>query len=333
MRITIPLAFSFLISPAISLGNSPAASQESVSQYVAQAERLAAGDLKPLLRLCEPAPDSRISQDAVDDLVKRMIERPAPEPTAVLDNLYYIGSAWVSAWALSTTEGIILIDALNNDDEARALIDGGMKKIGLDPGEIKYVIITHAHGDHYGGVNYLKRKYDPSIIASNTDWMQLEGQLEYNSKYWGAAPEFNAEKDLKASDGDVISLGDESLEIHVTAGHTLGTISPVFSARYNNEAHKILLWGGTAFNFGKDIERLQSYIDATTRMVDLAKQQKIDVMISNHPGYDDTLSKMDKLKHNATENPFIIGNDAVVRSLLIMNNCARAQRDRFIMEE
>ena len=93
-------------------------------------------------------------------------------------------------------------------------------------------------------------------------------------------------------DGDVITLGDPQVTLYVTPGHTAGTISPVFDVKSGGVPHRAMLWGGTAFNFGKDIPRLDSYIDATARMMRLADEQKIDVMLSNHACYDGTPEKL-----------------------------------------
>src|SRR5262245_65944591 len=69
------------------------------------------------------------------------------EPAKVFDNLYFVGGRIHSSWALTTRDGIILFDTIYpyNSEE---LIVGGMKKLGLDPRSIKYVLISHAHGDH-----------------------------------------------------------------------------------------------------------------------------------------------------------------------------------------
>ena len=76
------------------------------------------------------------------------------EPVQVFDQLYFVGQTEYSVWALKTSAGIILIDAIFDysvDDE----VAGGLKKLGLDPAQIKYVIISHGHSDHSGGAKYL----------------------------------------------------------------------------------------------------------------------------------------------------------------------------------
>jgi metallo-beta-lactamase class B len=118
----------------------------------------------------------------------------------------------------------------------------------------------------------------------------------------------------------------------VTPGHTLGTISPVFDVRHAGQAHKAMIWGGTSFNFGRDMGRLDSYIAQTERMRQLAAQWGIDVPLSNHPGFDGTVAK---LKVRATDakgaNPFISGQPVVDRAMRVLNTCARAQKSRFLL--
>ena len=196
----------------------------------------------------------------------------------VFDNLYFVGGDWVSAWLVKTSEGLILIDALNNAEEAAALIEGGMVKLGLDPRQIKYIVVTHGHGDHYGGARYLVDKYRPRVIASEADWNMMHGQLEFDSAAWDRPPA----RDMAVRDGDKVTLGDTTLTFQVTTGHTLGTLSPTFDVRAGGRTYHALLWGGTSFNFGKDFSRLRSYSANTQRMRALTARMPIDVFLSNH---------------------------------------------------
>src|SRR5882762_6089511 len=76
------------------------------------------------------------------------------EPVKVFDNLYFVGMTEYSSWALTTSQGIILIDAIY-DYSVEDEIVGGLKKLGLNPADVKYVLVSHAHGDHYGGAKYM----------------------------------------------------------------------------------------------------------------------------------------------------------------------------------
>lgn len=306
----------------------PAATPETVAAHVASAKQLAGSDLGYLMRLCEPQPADRATPSAaMDDGLRKLIARPAPPATQVFDNLYFVGGDWVSAWVLKTSEGLILIDALNNAQEAQALIEGGMQKVGLDPRQIKYIVVTHGHGDHYGGSTYLVDKYHPHVIASEADWNMMHGTLEFNSAAWGPPPA----RDIAVRDGQKLTLGDTTMTFYVTTGHTLGTLSPAFDVRSGGRTHHALLWGGTSFNFGNDFSRLRSYVANTERMRTLAAREPIDVLLSNHAGWDGSVAKIKTLRAAGAgaPNPFATGPQVVDRSLEIMGECARAQSDRF----
>lgn len=313
--------------------SSPAAqapTDATVAAHVAAARRAAGSDLGAMLTLCKPAPDARPQQAELDRSLTALINKPAPPPGKAFDNLYFVGADWVSAWAVKTSDGIILIDALNNQAEAAALIEGGMRRLGLDPAQIKYVLVTHGHGDHYGGAPYLAQKYRARVVMSEADWTMTETRLEFATPIWGAPPK----RDIAVKDGDRLTLGDTTLTLYVTPGHTAGTISPVFDVSEGGRRHRAMLWGGTGFNFGKDVPRLDSYIDATRRMGTLVSAQKVDVMLSNHSNFDGSQAKLAALRQQPAvqPNPFVMGTPMVERALTVMNECAQAQRDRFAMQ-
>ena len=76
------------------------------------------------------------------------------DPAKVFDNFYFIGGKVHSSWALKTSEGLIVFDTIYpyNSEE---LVIGGLQKLGLDPKDIKYLIISHAHQDHIGGAEMI----------------------------------------------------------------------------------------------------------------------------------------------------------------------------------
>ena len=313
---------------ALSWAQAQGDSASSVDAHIAKAGQLAGSDLTHLLPLCRPQPAERAKPStAMDEGLRKLIDKPAPPATQVFDNLYFVGADWVSAWVLKTSEGLILLDALNNTKEAAELIEGGMAKLGLDPNQIKYIVVTHGHGDHYGGAKYLQGKYKTHVVASDADWNMMGGELEFNSGAWDAPPA----RDISVKDGDKLTLGDTTLTFQVTSGHTLGTLSPTFAVRSGSQTWNAVLWGGTSFNFGKDFSRLKSYSANTIRMRTLAAQMPIDVFLSNHAGWDATIPKLNALRaaQPGTANPFVTGAKSVDRAFQVMDECARAQSARF----
>ncbi|MDQ7955996.1 MAG: MBL fold metallo-hydrolase [Rhodocyclaceae bacterium] len=305
-------------------------SEASIAAHVAAATRAAGSDLGEVLTLCKPVPTARPVQDeAADRGLRALIARPAPPPGRAFDNLYFVGGDWASAWAIDTPEGIILIDALNNQVEATALIEGGMRKLGLDPARIRYIVVSHGHGDHYGGAPYLAQKYGARVVMSDIDWTMMETRLEFATPIWGAPPK----RDISVKDGDKLTLGGTSLTLYVTPGHTWGTLSPVFDVTWQGKKHRVLLWGGTGFNFGADIPRMESYGRSTQRMAQVVRAEGIDVMLSNHSRVDGSQGKLARLREagGTGPNPFVVGEPTVERTLTVMNECSLAQRDRFAL--
>ena len=305
------------------------ATQGTVDQFVGQARQIAGTDLNFLMPVCNPQPAVRAAPSAaMDEGLAKLINQPAPAPGQAFDNLYYVGATWVSAWVLKTSEGLILIDALNNTKEAADLIEGGMRRIGLDPAQIRYVLVTHGHGDHYGGAQMLADRYKARVVASEIDWKMMETGLEFDSRMWDRPPK----RDIAVHDGGTLTLGDTTIRFIITPGHTLGTISPVFDVRQGNKVHKAMIWGGTSFNFGRDMLRLDGYIAQTERMRKLAAEWGIDVPLSNHPAYDGTVAKLKARAANPNgPNPFVSGQPVVDRAMQVLNTCARVQRARFQM--
>ena len=87
------------------------------------------------------------------------------EPVKVFDNLYFFGQSEYAVWAITTSQGIIVLDTIF-DYSVEEEVAGGMKKLGLDPANIKYAVVTHAHPDHDGGARFLQEHYGTHVIMS-----------------------------------------------------------------------------------------------------------------------------------------------------------------------
>jgi len=318
------LAISLSLSPAHAQKADPAA----VAEHIAIATAAAKSDLLGPLALCKTATPT--PGPSFMDNYNAAVKDPPLEPMQVMDELYFLGSKWSTAWAIKTPEGIIIVDSMDNAKEGEDYIEGGLRKLGLNPAEIKYVIVSHAHGDHYGGAAYLKEKFNPRVVMSEIDWTALD--VAQKDPLFGSKlnPLFSKppKRDMAVNDGDTITLGGATVKLYVIPGHTLGTLATVFTVHDKGQPHRAVAWGGTAYNFGPLPDRLQLYSDTTVKYREILKKENADIFLSNHVGFDDSVRKMAALKERKAgePNPYVVGQDAVQRFLTILGECALATK-------
>jgi metallo-beta-lactamase class B len=129
-------------------------------------------------------------------------------------------------------------------------------------------------------------------------------------------------------------LGDTTVKIVATPGHTMGTISPVFTVYDDMTEHRVMLWGGSSFNFGNDkLDQLQTYIDSTRRAKLLAQNNKVDTLISNHALYDRAIDKLGLMHRNIDSgNLFVLGQQSVAETFDVIESCAEATLAKWKVE-
>jgi metallo-beta-lactamase class B len=238
------------------------------------------------------------------------------EPVKVFDNLYFVGEKEYSSWAVTTSEGIILLDTIwdySVEDE----IVGGLKKLGLDPAQIKYALVTHGHIDHVGGAKFLQDHFGTRIILSAADWDLVEKSPRIPTK---------PRRDMVATDGQKLTLGDTTVTLYLTPGHTLGTVSALIPVKDNGKPHLVAEWGGTGFNFEHSRARFETYAASAARFGDIVAKSGADVLIANHTNLDGSKAKLPALaaRKPGEENPYVIGNGSVRGYVKVAEECARA---------
>ena len=242
--------------------------------------------------------------------------------TQVYDNLYFVGGKIHSSWALTSSEGIIIIDTIFPYN-SEALIIGGLERLGLNPNDIKYVIISHAHGDHIGGAQILQKRFGARIVMGGPDWDLVE---TYPNRYKTMAPT----RDIVATDGMVITLGDMSVTIWETPGHTPGTLSYTFTVLDDGRPVHVAYSGGTAFNFHNNtpdpgIQNFQIYIESQQHMASHAAATGATVILSNHSEFDNAFNKNRMMVGRGDgRHPYDLGADWVQRYFQVMQHSARA---------
>jgi metallo-beta-lactamase class B len=148
-------------------------------------------------------------------------------PFRIADNLYYVGSQELTSYLIVTPEGYILLDS--GVPENAPMVMANIRKLGFDPRRIKFLLNSHAHFDHAGGLAAIKRATGARFVASRQDAPVLEsgGRTDFAHKLitnsFSAAANFPPIKvDRLIADGEQVRLGGTALTAHVTPGHTKG---------------------------------------------------------------------------------------------------------------
>lgn len=184
------------------------------------------------------------------------------DPLKIFDNVYYVGLRNVSSYLVTTTAGLVLIDATNPDTGDAVL--SSVRKAGFDPAGIKYIIVTHAHLDHLGGARPIQRVTGARIGMSAEDW-----------KYAG---EPRGERDFVLDDNGTLTVGETTFKFYLTPGHTPGSMSVEFSVRDRGKTYRALEPGGLGLSFGP--EWTPVFLRSIQRLKDLGPW---DVIFGNHP--------------------------------------------------
>jgi metallo-beta-lactamase class B len=312
------------------IGQAPAPA--TPDSLVAAAKRAAGADhAGTFLRVCV-APDNLASSAAAAPASARGAAPPArvvPErstwyakPYKVFDNLYFIGTRIHSAWALTTSDGIIVIDTLFDYAIEPEMIQG-MTALGLDPRTVKYVLISHAHGDHDQGAALLQARYGAKVVMGEADW---DSTLQRAATVAGGVPK----RDVAVGPGGLkLTLGDTTVDVVSTPGHTPGTLSYVFPVRDSGRRIMVAYSGGTAFNFPRLAANFARYRDSQRKMTELTDASGATVLMTNHTEFDRAYdrARLAQLPRDAGEkHPYETDTATVLRYFEMLGTCAEAQR-------
>jgi metallo-beta-lactamase class B len=319
---------AFIAAPTIqaqtpSLTTISNAQADAVEAHLSAAKQAAGFDLTgTLARLC-------IAPGLGSGGTRKEVVRPIPdralwhaEPVKMFDNLYFVGTKLHSSWALTTSQGIILIDTLYNyavEDE----IVGGLKKAGLDPAAVKYVIVSHGHSDHDEGARLFQERYGARIVMGGADWDLIERGPDM--------PGGKPKRDIVGVDGQKITLGDTSVTLVATPGHTPGTLSMLFDVKDHGKPLTVAYSGGTAiYDVYKSVAGLNTYIDSQVHMGKVAAEAKASVLMSNHTEFDGAYIKGRLLagRQPGEAHPYDLGPNLVQRYFKLTDECALAARAR-----
>ncbi|MEP7310386.1 MAG: MBL fold metallo-hydrolase [Acidobacteriota bacterium] len=242
------------------------------------------------------------------------------ERKKAFDDLYWMGTPSRSTWALATSEGIILYDTQGVYDTEDVILSG-LRKLGFDPATIKYVIVSHAHENQVGGAKLMQARYGARIVMGAGDWEMVDQSLN-------GFPNGKPTRDIVATDGMTITLGDRTVTIYLMPGHTPGTISGIFEVHDQGKPLTVAYSGGTEFNFVNDVRHFDTCLASERRFAAIAAAAGATVILGNQSQFDSAASKLRTLteRRAGEAHPLDVGAAAVARYFKIEDECAQAVR-------
>lgn len=215
-------------------------------------------------------------------------------PFTILGNIHYVGTKTVGAYLITTPEGHVLIDGIV--PQSAPLILDNIRMLGFDPADVKYLLNSHAHIDHAGGLAALKRATGAVMVASEADTPILEaGDVFYGPSIGIKFPPVRVDKVIE--DGETLSIGGAVLTAHLTPGHTPGCTSwtlPVTGA--DGAAHTVFLHCSSTVAGQKLVPESYPGMVASYRATfDKVRTLEADIFLANHDSFFDLAGKRARL--------------------------------------
>jgi metallo-beta-lactamase class B len=295
----------------------------AVQANVDEATRLARNDLAASLFFCEANPRAKV-------YAQMQRSNEWFPPTRIFDDLSYIGSHFVGVFVLQTDAGLILFDSGMSSDEAENHIAPGLKELGLDPKDIKYIAVTHGHSDHFGGALWFQQHYGTPVGLSAVDWDMIERQKETHAKAGRPIPH----RDQIITDGQILQVGSTKVNLYITPGHTPGTVSAIFKVKQDGKPHVISLLGSTAFPDTiepTDITGgLTKYRKSIQRFSALSRDAGADGVLNTHLFAFGGEERLDQARALGKGTSFLIGADGIARWYGLLDHCMQASIARIL---
>lgn len=232
------------------------------------------------------------------------------EPFGIAGNLYYVGDKMVCIHLIDTGEGLLLIDS--GYQHTIHLLFHSIWLLGFSPRDVRWILHTHGHFDHFGATNEFRALFGTKSYLSEADALMLQrdprlGLLCYNPNPYACLPEV----DETFRDGDVLSFGSLRVRCIATPGHTPGVMTFLFDIPGTGSVPlRAGLFGGTGVltmyrAFLKRYDQPEGCRQDFLHSLEKVRGERVDVVLGNHPGQNRTIEKRRCMLSGEQNNPFI----------------------------
>jgi len=210
------------------------------------------------------------------------------DPFPIYGGSYYVGPQGVASVLITSSKGHILIDG-GTPKSAQTIIEH-VRRLGFKPEDIQYILVSHAHVDHAGGVAQLQRLSGATVLTSLAAKPVLEsGKPDRGDPQFGALPDMEPVENVKTvRDGEIVSVGPLAVKANYTPGHTRGGISWTWTAQEPAGAMQMVYadslnaFGLHGFRYSGDARYPEAKADIERSIARVAALP-CDILVSAHP--------------------------------------------------
>lgn len=226
---------------------------------------------------------------------------------------YYVGVRGLSAVLIQTSAGLILLDG--GLPQSAPLIAANIKTLGFKPEDIRFILNSHAHYDHSGGIARLQRMSGAVVAASPSGGEALKaGRPTPDDPQYGkdgSEGAFPPVKNIRTvKDKEPLVLGDTTLTAHFTPGHTPGSTTwtwrscegaSCINMVYADSLNSVSLDGFRFLGGGssKDVS------DTFRRSIATVASLPCDLLVSVHPGFSGIFDKLKLRETKSLPDPMV----------------------------
>jgi len=220
-------------------------------------------------------------------------EDPAP-PIHIYGNVYYVGSCGISSLLLVSPAGHILIDG--GTEKNAASVASNIERLGYRLHDIKYILNSHEHYDHTGGLKELQRLTGARVIALAISKPMLEAGHSFREdpqlELLKAFPAIHVDRAIK--DGGTVRLGKLKLTAHSTPAHSPGSTSWTWMSCEQAKCVRIAYADSVTIPVDKDY-RLADHPEHVAQFRQAMKTiaaLPCDVLVTPHPDISNLFNRL-----------------------------------------
>jgi metallo-beta-lactamase class B len=206
----------------------------------------------------------------------------------IAGNLYYVGTADLAVYLVQTPQGNILINSDFAEDVPT--VRKSIEQLGFKYADTKIVLISHAHGDHDGGVGIIQRDTGARVMVMEGDVAEVESK---------AAGRPAAKVDRVLRDGDTVELGGSRLTARLTPGHTKGCTTWTMEVEDGGRKLNAVIIGSPNVNPGYVLVGNTNYPAIAAdyeKTFKVLKSLPVDLFLGAHGGYFGMKAKYERMK-------------------------------------